>query len=64
MSGDNTACEHVRGLTIDGVCIYCWRERALKAEAALRACVHESDGRVYTSMPPQYRCAKCGKFYR
>lgn len=24
---------------------------------------HESDGMVYTSNPPQYKCKKCGEFY-
>lgn len=93
-------CEHNRGLTIDNVCIYCWRERALKAEAEIvglrkrinvnnetyaslagefkllydrihqeepsvdRPCEHEPDGRVYTSMPPKWRCVKCGEYYR
>lgn len=27
-------------------------------------CQHESDGNVYTSNPPQYKCKKCGEFYR
>ena len=24
----------------------------------------ESDGLVYTSMPPQFKCKNCGKFWR
>lgn len=27
------------------------------------SCRHESDGSVYLSDPPQYRCVKCFKFY-
>lgn len=27
-------------------------------------CVHESDGKIYTSLPPQYRCIKCRSYYR
>ena len=27
-------------------------------------CQHESNGMVYTSNPPQYKCTKCGQFYR
>lgn len=26
-------------------------------------CAHESDGLLYTSHPPQYKCAQCGVFY-
>lgn len=27
-------------------------------------CKHESNGVVYTSMPPQYKCKHCGVFFR
>ncbi len=27
-------------------------------------CNHESDELVYTSMPPQFKCKRCGQFYR
>lgn len=27
-------------------------------------CEHESNGLMYTSMPPQFKCIKCGEFYR
>lgn len=27
------------------------------------ACEHVSDGLVYTSLPPKYKCKKCGAFY-
>ena len=26
-------------------------------------CSHESDWAVYISIPPQYKCKKCGAFY-
>lgn len=26
--------------------------------------MHESDGMVYTSNPPQYRCVNCGQWYQ
>lgn len=27
-------------------------------------CKHESDGMCYLSNPPQYKCIRCGQFYR
>lgn len=27
-------------------------------------CQHENDGMIYTSIPPQNKCKKCGEFYR
>jgi hypothetical protein len=27
-------------------------------------CQHESDGNMRLSHPPQYKCIKCGEFYR
>lgn len=27
-------------------------------------CQHESDGMIYASNPPQYKCIKCGEFYK
>jgi hypothetical protein len=27
-------------------------------------CLHESDGLIYTSNPPQNKCEICGEFYR
>lgn len=29
-----------------------------------RPCEHENDGYCYTSDPIQYKCRKCGEFYR
>lgn len=28
------------------------------------SCEHELDGMVYLSNPPQFKCKKCGQFYR
>lgn len=35
----------------------------LKALEAAVPCQHEDDGTVLTSLPPQYKCKKCGSFY-
>lgn len=31
---------------------------------AFEGCIHENDGMIYTSNPPQNKCKKCGDFYR
>jgi hypothetical protein len=31
---------------------------------AFEGCIHEGDGMIYTSNPPQNKCKKCGEFYR
>lgn len=31
---------------------------------AFEGCLHENDGMIYTSNPPQNKCKKCGEFYR
>ena len=33
------------------------------AAHAVPRCEHESDGAIYTSMPPKQKCVKCGEFY-
>lgn len=39
------------------------REKALKY-FGVEKCLHKPDGNAYTSNPPQYKCKKCGEFYR
>ncbi len=31
---------------------------------SFEGCIHENDGMIYTSNPPQNKCKKCGEFYR
>ena len=51
----------------DQVCYHC---NKTKKELHLgdydldKECEHESDGMCYTSYPLQYKCIKCGEFYR
>jgi len=33
-------------------------------ESPRTECKHESDGLIYTSDPPQYKCIHCGVFFR
>lgn len=44
-----------------------WANYRIAAEAlkqlGVGECVHENDGTALLSMPPQYKCIKCGKFY-
>ncbi len=41
---------------------YAKADAILALEVGNKPC--ESDGMIYTSMPPQYKCKHCGKFWR
>ncbi len=43
-----------------------YKDKALSEKCGLKVsdiCVHQSDGLLYLTCPPQKRCDKCGAYY-